>query len=271
MMRLLVAILIFCSNSAFAIDTSIRVLGVYPQGASINAQYMRDQLNGISSSWNGTGLNGSSGISVEILNGANAVPASLPGMPTANVSISSWAPSQSDIVSLRNAWSADVVILFSPYTDPNSCGATQTGFTNGNFIPDAQGMDLSYRNSAYDSVGCDTTTGAHEFGHLSGAGHRTDGDRLYSDSRAYSVLYYDPTFGLNYEASTTMGHPVECPSVGGIFCWFMFEYSKSGGYGNGAHQNARTLGLLAKSLANYISTPTPPAPILNPPINVTGF
>jgi hypothetical protein len=276
MMRLLVAILFFCSSSALAIDTSIRVLGVYPQGASIDGQYMRDQLTMISSAWNATALAASSGIAVEVLNGSNPVSAVLAGMPTTNVPISSWAPSHPNLVSVRSSWSADVIVLFSPYFDPGSCGATQAGFANGNFVADAQGMDLTYANYSYVSVvspGCDPTTAAHEFGHLFGAGHRTDGSRLYEDARAYSLKYtqYYDQWGYSYEVSSTMGHPVECPSMGGSFCAFMAGYSRSGVFGDGAHQNARTLNLLAKSLANYIGTPTQPAPVLYPPINVHGY
>ena len=113
MARLLAAILFLCSNSAFAIDTAIRVLGVYAQGSTVGVDYMRNHLNQIRDTWNNTGLSGSSGISVEILNGGTAVPTNLPGMPTSNISIADWAFSQPGLTSVRNAWAADVVILFN--------------------------------------------------------------------------------------------------------------------------------------------------------------
>jgi hypothetical protein len=162
--------------------------------------------------------------------------------------------------------------LFNSYADPANCGATRAQFLAGNFIPDAQGMDLRYRNDAFVAVvptGCPSVpAGAHEFGHLFGAGHQnsTAAERLYADSRAYSYAIYFP-YGGGLLVSTTMGDRNECSTS----CTISSQYSKNGQYGDGSRQNARTLDIVAKSVANYISAPSPPTPILNPPINVTGY
>jgi hypothetical protein len=276
MRRLLLPVLLLWTNSASAIDVSIRVLGVYPSHATGQVTYLAEQLTYLKDTWNNTGLHASSGIGVELVNGGQPIVAALAGMPATVVATPGWAAANPTIVQLRNSWQADVIVLLTTATDV--CGAADQYFTNGQFFPDAQGMDLNGRNTSYVAVvstGCGPLTAAHEFGHLLGGGHAATANnpRLYADSRAYMRLVFEPwPINLTYDWATAVVSNGECPALGGDFCIHQSYYSRNAPeHGNGNQQNARTFNITAKSVANYITPPTPPTPILNPPINVHGF
>lgn len=281
---LVILVLLFSVRSADALDTTIRVLGVYPSGTAIGMGYMQSQLSTLRQAWLNTGMPTSSGISIEIVNGETPIPVDLPGRPSTFQDLVTWANSQPGVVNARNAWAADVVILFSelmPDPTTRTCGTAQFAWINGNFVADpaAQGMDLRFRNQWYVAVvgqSCVPHAAAHEFGHLLGGGHEGSqaNERLYPDSRAYSTISCRMIRGEPFCTQDTdvLGTPSECPRVGVDICRFNTRYSRNvPGEGDGAHQNARTFNQTAISVANYIAAPTAPEPILNPPINVHGF
>jgi hypothetical protein len=82
MKRLLgILLLLHWSGASFAIETTIRVLGVIPSQVTGQVTYMQAQLEYLRQSWINTQMPTSSGISVEILNGGTPVSAALPGLP----------------------------------------------------------------------------------------------------------------------------------------------------------------------------------------------
>jgi hypothetical protein len=275
-------------------DNTIRVLGIYPTGSTISTAYMSDQLNGISQAWNATALTlASGGVAIELVNGGQPVPVSLTGLPRTIAAVYNWAFNDSAITAQRNFWSADVVVLFVPFVSGTTCGGSGSWWSSTHvFIGNSQGLDLRGQNNAYHAVignACPLNATAHEFGHMLGGGHRLDDAdgtnlRFYPDSRAFMFLQhiYIPEWGIDiyYEESTALGTAgsftasnvfvPECP-VSTSFCVFDNIYSSIGGLGDSGHNNARTLSQTARSVANYVTSPSPPTPVLNPPINVTGF
>lgn len=229
---------------------------------------MTSHLQSIASAWNFTGLPSSAVTTIQLLNSSVAVPVVYPNLPGNAIDTSAVAYAQSGIVNLRRQYQADVIVLFTGHME--RCGATKLQWANGNFVPNVQGLDLRYRNQWYLSVVnpiCDPVIASHEFGHLLGGGHTNTGSRLYSDGRAFlsrTPLYYNGVFIGWLNMATALGDPSDLP--GEILSYFNW-YS---GDAAGGHNNARTFGITARSVANYYEYPSGP-PILNPSINVTGF
>jgi hypothetical protein len=280
-MRCVLLALVLFSVPAFAVDTSIRVLGVYPSNATIDPAYMRERLANIVPTWTGSNLHISSATTVEVLNNNVAVPVTLPGWPASLEEASKWAASEPAITQVRAANAADVIILFLPIPkQPPSytCGVTQQFWHDGLFNPDqSTGLDLNHRSDGYVSVvglGCHLRAAVHEFGHLLGGAHVGGLNGLYPDSHEY--LYYKcNTVGTEPRCKYVTGaltEEVECPNVD-LPCSFNLWFSRnvtSGGIkmGDGSHQNVVAMNKTARSAANFWVSSVPI--ILNPPISVSG-
>jgi Metallo-peptidase family M12 len=278
MRSILIALLLLSSFSASAQETTIRVLGAYVTGLSLSTSQMTAQLQGIVSSWNSSGLPATSVTTVQLLNGAVAVPVNYPGLPSTMEATAEAAYQQPALTSVRQQWQADVIILFrSPAA--GKCGAASTFWYNGNFVPLTNGLDLRYRNTAYIGVvnpGCFTPATAHEFGHLLGGGHATDtSSRLYDDARAFVRTSTDCNINrtpvcMTIYTGTALADYLDVPA-GSSFSTTL-QYSRiATGYGDAGHNNVRTLAVTARSVANFYPYPTNPVAILRPPVNVLGI
>jgi hypothetical protein len=270
MKKIFIAFALIFAMDATAQETTIRILGAYPSHLSLSPTNMTSHLQAIATAWNSSGLPGGSVTTVQLLNGAVAVPVSYPGLPSTPGNASGDAHTQPSIQALRNAWQADVILLFTNHTE--RCGAMQTQWYNGNFVPGAQGLDLRYRSQWFVPVvnpTCPTWISAHEFGHLAGGGHAITGDRLYSDGRAFIQFINLPEVSLVLYTGTALADESDreygaYPLAGSL------EYSRnSAGYGDDGHENVRTLSITARSIANFYEYPPTP-PVLNPPINLYG-
>ena len=101
-----------------------------------------------------------------------------------------------------------------------------------------------------------------------GGGHAITGERLYSDGRAWINFINLPEFSLVLYIGTALAD-LSDREFGPYPLTNLLEYSRVGSYGDDAHENARTLSITARSLANFYEYPPTP-PVLNPPINLTG-
>lgn len=274
-MKHLLAVLLCASffGVAQAQETTVRIVGAYPSHISQSPARMTQHLQAIATAWNSSGLPGASATTVTLLNGAVALPVSYPGLPPTVDGTAAQAYSVQAIRSLRAAWQADVVVLF---TDHSPCGATRTGFLNGNFQPDAQGLDLRDRHENYVNVvvsACPSWVAAHEFGHLGGGGHVSTGPSLYSDSRAYIIaVEVNPQFPLNVIVrGTALADDADLGGGSGFMLNNELTYSRNElGFGAPEMNNRRALAMTARSLANYYEYPSNP-PVLYPPINLIGY
>lgn len=254
--------------SLLAQETTIRILGAYPSHLSLSSSQMSAHLQAVATTWNDSGLPGSAITTVQLLNGAVAVPVSYPTLPSTPGNTSEQAHTQASIQSLRHAWQADVIILFTNHTE--RCGAMATEWYNDNFSANAQGLDLRYRHQWYIPVvnpSCETWVSPHEFGHAGGGGHAITGGRLYPDSRAWINFLNIPEYSLLTYIGTALAD-LSDRQFGDYPLVNLLEYSRAGSHGDG-HDNARTLSMTARSLANFYEYPPTP-PVLNPPINLTG-
>ncbi len=269
-------LLLFYSMSSLgqSQETTIRILGVYPISESYDSLKMKAQLQQIASTWNDTGLPSSSATTVTLLNLAVPVPVNyaLPG----TISIAAQTAHQDTAIrALRNAWQADVIILFA-HRPNDLCGAAGVAHWidgTANFVPNSQGLDLRRRNYDYVAVvdpNCYVQAAAHELGHLGGGGHATSQFGLYHDAKASVSTYYifpDPEVGIieSYGAlGTDLADRTDAPYP--IDRWGFY----SDGAWDAAINNKRSLATTARSLANYYEYPQGPQ-VLNPPINLWGM
>lgn len=276
MKRVLVLVLFLCGSTAFAQESTIRILGAYPSHLNLSAPRMTAGLRAIEIAWNSSGLPAAAVTTVQTLNQAVALPVSYPGLPATNNDIGAQAYQQASIQALRRAWRADVIVLFSDRTD--NCGVAVRRWYDGNFVPGAQGLDLRYRHEHYIGVvsvlNCPDVVAAHEFGHLLGGGHAVTQGRLYPDARAWKwfQLFYFPGNPLPFYLphATALYDSTDAPEPPIVIRHV--EYSRnSAGRGDAGHQNVRTLSMTARSVANFYEYPTNEPPILNPPINLYGI
>lgn len=268
MRNLILGVLYLMSFAATAqTDTTIKVLGIYPSHMSLNASQMTSHLQQIPSNWNAAGLPAAAVTTIGLLNGAVAVPISYPGIPATVNATADQARYATEVRNIRQAWQADVVVLFTS-AGPN-CGASAVGWLDGNFVP-TSGLDLRFRQDAYLSVVnplCQPVDTAHEFGHLGGGGHATTGGRLYSDSRAFMQFVQIPQTGQSWWKGTPLLDPSDAYPINQRISGYSRNQS---GAGDATHNNTRTLTMTARSLANYFIPPTSD-PVLYPPINLHGF
>jgi hypothetical protein len=284
MRTILVALALLCSTLAHAQqETAIKVLGVYVDGLALNADVMAVQLQNITTAWVQSGLPAASLTTIELLNAGRAVPVSYPNMPTQMLPMMLEAHTKRPLQELRTRWEADVIILFRNAA-PDACGYGQRYWVDGDFNPLADGvndgLDLRFRDQWYIAIvsteQCDSTTAAHEFGHLLGGGHIVTHNRLYPDARAHLVRTdqfctnpNDPNDCTPLYVTTALGSPDDFGA--GASASAVLQYSRPGGqFGNAEHNNVRTLVTTARSVANYFGYPANGGIVLRPPINLVG-
>jgi hypothetical protein len=263
-------------HSALSQETPIRILGVYPTHLSLDQGRINAHLAAVRSAWNATGLPAASGVTLDVLNNAVAVPVNYPNISSNPNIASQEAVNYLAIRNMRAAWQADVIIVYGAF-DP--CGTSQAAWgpgPNGAFVPNAQGLDLRKRNIGYVSVVnpvCEPIISAHEFGHLGGGGHASS-PSMYPDSRAYVQYYYDPDIFFELYEPTALFDPTDCPAEcpGSVSTpsWPVVEYSRNEPLrGDANHSNKNALATTARSLANFYEYPPAP-PVLKPPVNLNA-
>lgn len=259
------------THISYGLETTIRILGVYPSHQSLAQADMTAHLQMIASAWNNSNLPTYSGVTVQLLNNAVAVPINYPWVESttfATVEEVYTQPQQATFAAMRAAWQADVIVLYINATS-GGCGASSTYWhdANGAFVPGGNGLDLRFRNSAYISVAipqCHELVSPHEIGHLLGGGHYlTPG--LYQDSRASTH-----TVGLPYPPYTLVYGSIMSDPEDGILLRAYYYSQDFPGHGDANHNNVRAISTTASSVANYYEYPSVP-PVLNPPINLYGF
>jgi Metallo-peptidase family M12B Reprolysin-like len=281
MMRLIIAMLLLCAQPAIA-DTVIRVLGVVRQGSSVDGQKMLTQLTTLRDTWNNSGLSASStgGITIQLVNENSPALVILPSLPSSG-DIAQWAQNQGAMVAKRNENNADIVVFFVPGAQAY-CGVVPqvSGWSRSRqFVAGSGGLDLRFAEDFWLAVvaptpsDCPDQIAAHEVGHLLGAGHVNVSSSMYPDSQAWSEYFSFEIFGtlIQFGLSTAVADPLDCaPPLGVNDCTFMSQYSRPEPFvGNTTHNNTRTLGIVAESVANYRQGI--PFVVLNPPVNVSGY
>jgi hypothetical protein len=168
MRSILIALVLLCSASVHAQETTIRVLGAHV-GFSLSTAQMTTQLRNIVTAWNESGLPSA----VQLLNGGEPVHVDYPNMPVPiieSLTKAYGAEQLPRIMELRNKYKADVIIIFREPGESGGtvCGANRTHFTSGVFLP-SNGLDLNSKDTGFIAIlnpGCDLAAAAHEFGHL---------------------------------------------------------------------------------------------------------
>jgi hypothetical protein len=274
---MLAALIGLISAPTVAVDNAIRVLGVYPSGAVMDANLMKTKLESTIQAWNETGLPSSSvgNVTIDLLYGGTAQPISLPSIPTDMLAIPPWATQQSSVINLRNSTFADIVILFVPGNSPTApCGTAPNPWVGGNKLP---GVDLRFKENAFVAAVtlatvCGISTAAHELGHLLGGDHFSSAAQgLYSSSHAFIRNYFNPN-GVLIQVGTAIAQLTEFDTCFSPWddtrCIRLLRYSSTDAlYGDSGHNNKLALSETAQSVANYRQTPTL---VFYPPVFVTG-
>jgi peptidyl-Asp metalloendopeptidase len=102
--------------------------------------------------------------------------------------------------SLRDETGADLIVLYRPFDDGNTCGfAAIGGFEKRGDFSNSQNLSRAHTPVFIDADSCEDNTTMHEFGHLMGLGHsfKQDETGTFDWSRGHGV---DDSF------STIMGY-----------------------------------------------------------------
>lgn len=270
MNRYICIFIAFLSTSSWGLDSEITILALSTGGA--NQNQVATQINWMRDNWDRVFYQQPKRITLKFANGGN--PVTLTGSTLSGTASSqlSAAKSLPNWQLLRQAYSADVMLIFTgDLSDPRSCGlARQFNWTMisdtlpGVFIEDPQtGLDLNGRNNSYYAIvatgtkdRCDqfTHVAMHEFGHLLGAGHSIHsspvGYYLFEDSHATVAIWGSGDRILGTKTIMAIGNPQPCIDAG-IQCGTANFFSLSAAQGM---NNTGTLRRTAESVANYYTS-----------------
>ena len=281
------------TTSAAFDETAITILLVYdplivPSDRTTSARL------GISESWNHTDLSTTEPTSIVFANGGIAIPitgATLAG--TADAQIQRVAdfvskPNSNGGPSLRTLHGADVVVAVTGSIDSPpgtlTCGvAPQPHWLgpNANFDPHADpdppdNLDRRGRIDGYialvasEGLCSAAINAAHEFSHLLGENHIGSPveETIDPKARAFADFSYtgpigggEPTFNMALSATTSLAEEAQiCLQLGWANCGYTERYSDSE-VGDATHMNSVAIDMTARSVANYVESGNPPAPV----------
>lgn len=252
MKKLLISLIIFITSVTHAaVETEITVLGLYLSDA--DTVKARTYFDKIQEYWPMAG-----GITIKLKN------AGIPQLLVSSTAGDYFARIVAATTAIHNSGvrdGADVVMVFTGADYNNVCGLalqwnwTFLGGSKPGFLP-IQGIDTAGKDDGYVGLvgtkgGCTSDDlGAHEFGHLFGAGHM---DQVGSTFWLYGTSH--ATINGGTTSSIMQGN-------------YLLPYPRANTFSNnatGPANNLHTLGVTAKSVANYRTSCS-----LSVPTNVYG-